>query len=161
MTLIARRALVGGLAAGAGALLGGCDRLAGNSGFRDVLFSAENVHRWTQRALTDRHALAREFAPGERSPIFRANGTHNPGTAEYAALVEHGFADWRLKVTGLVDRPLLLSLPQLMAMPAREQITRHDCVEGWSAIGQWRGVPLRTILHAAKLRSQAGYLVMR
>ena len=53
-----------------------------------------------------------------------------------------GFADWRLGVDGLVERPQAFSLAELRAMPARTQITRHDCVEGWSAIGKWTGVPL-------------------
>ena len=150
-----RRALVTGLAG----LVGGCDRLAASPSFREALFSAESLHRWTQRALTDRHALAREFPADALSPIFRANGTHNPDTPDYRALWRNGFADWRLRVTGQVERPLALSLAQLHALPHREQITRHDCVEGWSAIGKWRGVPLALLLKGAKLRSSARYLV--
>ncbi|WP_411269232.1 molybdopterin-binding protein [Sphingobium sp. SCG-1] len=157
--MLTRRSLVKGLALAAGGLLTGCDRLAKNETFRDALFSAENVHRWTQRALTNRNALAQEFSPDQMSPYFRPNGTRNPSTPEYAAISANNFADWRLKITGLVNRPLALSLPQLQAMPHREQITRHDCVEGWSAIGKWRGVPLHSILGTADLKTNAKYLV--
>jgi DMSO/TMAO reductase YedYZ molybdopterin-dependent catalytic subunit len=159
--ILTRRSLVTGLMLGAGGLLTGCDRLATNETFRKTLFTAENFHQWAQRSLSDRNALAREFTATDLSPVFRANGTANPNDAAYKALWRNGFADWRLKVTGLVDRPLSLSLSQLHAIPHREQITRHDCVEGWSAIGKWRGVPLKTILDGAGLRTGARYLVFR
>jgi len=146
---------------GASALLAGCDRLAANEDFRKALFSSENFHKWAQRALTQRDALAREFRPDQISPFFRPNGTANPNTDAYKALWRNGFADWRLRVTGLVQRPLSVSLQQLQAMPHREQITRHDCVEGWSAIGKWRGVPLRTLLEGVGLSTRARYLVFR
>jgi len=152
---LTRRALVAGLATS----LAGCDALGRDERFRRALFSAENMHRWLQRALQDRDALAREFRPDERSPIFRGNGTMNPGSAAYKVLWRTGFADWRLRVDGLVARPLSLSLAQLHAMPQRVQTTRHDCVEGWSAIGTWRGVPLSRVLEAAGLSTRARYLV--
>lgn len=154
--LLSRRAVIGSIAA---TTLAGCDRLASVPAVRDVLFSAENLHQWTQRALSDRQALAPEFSTAQRSRFFRSNGTNNPNTEAYKALWRTGFADWRLTVDGLVGRPLSLSLAQLHAMPHREQITRHDCVEGWSAIGKWRGVPLSTLLHAAQLSDRARYLV--
>ncbi|HKY81092.1 MAG TPA: molybdopterin-dependent oxidoreductase [Sphingobium sp.] len=155
--IIDRRALI----LGAAATLGGCDRLARNATFRDALFSAENFHKWAQRGLMARDALAREFRPDQISPYFRPNGTANPDTPEYKALWRSGFADWRLSVTGLVDRPLSLSLAQIRTLPHREQITRHDCVEGWSAIGKWRGVPLALILDAARMKDRARYIVFR
>ena len=58
------------------------------------------------------------------------------------ALAANGFADWKLKVGGLVEKPMEFSLADLRAMPSRTQITRHDCVEGWSCIGKWKGVQL-------------------
>ncbi|MET0365289.1 MAG: molybdopterin-dependent oxidoreductase [Sphingobium sp.] len=157
---LTRRALIGSIAATtlAGTLTG-CDRLAKTPAVRDILFSAENFHKWTQRALMDRHSLAQEFRPDQISPYFRPNGTSNPDTEEYRALWRSGFDGWRLAVDGLVARPLSLSLAEIMAMPSRQQITRHDCVEGWSAIGQWRGVPLSLILAAARISDRARYLV--
>ena len=70
-----------------------------------------------------------------------------------------GFADWRLVVDGLVARPLALSLDQIRAAPRRTQITRHDCVEGWSAIGQWTGLPLELLLQRAGITGNARYVV--
>ncbi len=157
--LLSRRGLVTGLTASAATLLAGCDRLARNEDFRKALFSAENMNKWLQRSLQGRHALAREFRPDQRSPIFRPNGTINPGTEAYSALWRTDFANWRLQVDGLVGRPLSLSLAQLKAMPNRIQTTRHDCVEGWSAIGTWRGVPLSLVLDAAQLSTRAKYIV--
>ncbi|MEJ7934328.1 molybdopterin-dependent oxidoreductase [Sphingobium sp. AN558] len=155
--IITRRALL----IGAGATLAGCDRLARNDLVREALFSSENFHKWAQRRLLARDALAHEFRADQISPVFRANGTANPNTDAYKMLWRGGFADWRLRVSGMVARPLSLSLPQLHALPHREQITRHDCVEGWSAIGKWRGVPLKRVLDAAGLRDRVRYIVFR
>ena len=156
MTLITRRNLI---VAGAGGLLAGCDSVGKSEAGRDILFKAEAVHRSLQRVITNRNALAREFSPEDMSPRFRSNGTRNPGTPAYQALAENRFADWRLRVDGLVARPLSVSLADLRAMPQRAQITRHDCVEGWSAIGKWQGPKLSAILDAAGLRDSARYLV--
>jgi DMSO/TMAO reductase YedYZ molybdopterin-dependent catalytic subunit len=155
--MIGRRQIVGAL--GGGLLLGGCDRLTANAGFRGLLRDAEGLTMRAQRLISDRQALAREFSAEDMSPVFRANGTRMPSSPDYAAHVAAGFADWRLVVDGLVARPLSLSLAQLRAMPARSQITRHDCVEGWSAIGKWTGAPLAPILKAAGLSTRARYLI--
>jgi DMSO/TMAO reductase YedYZ molybdopterin-dependent catalytic subunit len=157
--ILTRRAALRGLVAGASTLLAGCDTLARNEDFRRALFSAENMHKWAQRALMDRNALAPEFRPDQRSRVFRSNGTYNPDTEAYKAMWRTGFESWRLIVDGLVARPLSLSLAQLHTMPQREQITRHDCVEGWSAIGKWRGVPLSAVLSAAQMSSRARFIV--
>jgi DMSO/TMAO reductase YedYZ molybdopterin-dependent catalytic subunit len=149
--IVTRRNLI--VAGGAG-LLAGCDRWTNSP----VLLSVEEAHQFLQRSI-GRAALAREFRPEQRSPRFRVNGTHNPNTPEYSALAANRFADWRLRVDGLVQRPMTLSLAQLQAMPQRAQITRHDCVEGWSAIGKWQGPQLATVLDAAGIRPQARYIV--
>ena len=149
---------------GAGAALGGivvaaCDRLNANPAFSGALQSAEGLTRRAQRLVTDRKALAREFTPADISPDFRANGSINPSDPEYVAMVENGFADYRLVVDGLVERPLSLSLAELRAEPARAQITRHDCVEGWSSIGKWKGARLGPLLDKAGLKPNARYIV--
>ena len=148
-----------GAAACAGLLLGGCDRLSQSPSFLRVLDSAELLTYRAQRLLVGRRALAREFSESDLSPVFRSNGTSLPGTALYRALLARDFADWRLTVTGEVARPLALSLADLQRLPARTQITRHDCVEGWSAIGKWTGVPLAAVLQRAGLSSAARYVV--
>ena len=160
--MIARRTvLAGGLAGGAGLLLAGCDKVVQVPAARRILFAGEDIHRGLQRALTDRGALAPEFTRAEMSPVFRANGSTNPGTPGYRAFVNSHFAEYRLAVGGLVERPLSLGLAQLGSMPARRQITRHDCVEGWSAIGEWQGPLLGSVLKAAGIRSAARYVVFR
>ncbi len=154
--MIARRTLIAGGAAG---LLTGCDALGNNADFRKLLALGEKGNFAIQRALTDRAALAREFRPEQRSPMFRANGTRVPPGAAYAQHTAEKFANWRLRIDGLVAKPLAFSMAQLMAAPQRTQITRHDCVEGWSAIGKWTGVPLKLLLDAAGLRPSARYIV--
>ena len=149
--LLPRRQLIaraGGLVAAAGALplLSGCDAISEAPAVRKILSMGEEMNRASQRALMDRDALAREFTRADLSPVFRSNGTKLPDGAAYAAHAATRFADWRIAVSGLVARPLSLSMADIRAMPQRTQITRHDCVEGWSAIGKWGGVPLRTFL---------------
>jgi DMSO/TMAO reductase YedYZ molybdopterin-dependent catalytic subunit len=160
VTLLTRRRLIGSLSAGAGGLLlAGCDKVSGSPAGQSLLGFGERLTYRAQRIVQDRSALAPEYAAADMSPIFRTNGNSNPGTPEYAAHVASNFADWRLQVDGLVAHPLSLSLTQIRAAPRRTQITRHDCVEGWSAIGQWTGLPLGMLLKQAGLRSSARYIV--
>ncbi|WP_036263756.1 molybdopterin-binding protein [Methylocapsa aurea] len=142
-----------------GALLAGCDRLSETPAVQDVLFSAESLTYRVQRLLGGRDALAREFTVADLSPVFKVNGSSMPEGEEYAALLEGNFVDWRLRVEGLVANPLDLSLEDLRNLPQRTQITRHDCVEGWSAIGKWRGVPLAIVLQHASLLPTARFVV--
>jgi DMSO/TMAO reductase YedYZ molybdopterin-dependent catalytic subunit len=157
--LITRRGLIGGLGVGSGLLLSGCDRLTNSPGFISLLEKAEAGNFAIQRSLIDRGALAREFRPDQRSPVFKANGTRMPVGEAYAQHMAENFANWRLKIDGLVARPQSFSLSDIMAASQRTQITRHDCVEGWSAIGKWTGVPLKLLLEASGLRDTAKYLV--
>ena len=159
--LITRRGMLGGLAVGAGGLLAGCDAVTQSDLGKAALFTGEDFHRVLQRALSSRNSLAREYRPDQMSPRFRTNGNRTADTDEYRALAANGFADWRLSVTGLVARPLSVSFAQLQALPQRAQLTRHDCVEGWSAIGKWQGPRLATLLDLAGLRDSANYIVFR
>ena len=161
--MMPRRELIvraGGLAA-ALPLLGACDAINDAPAVRKILSMGEKMNRASQRALMDRNALAREFTRADVSPVFRSNGTSLPPGEAYAAHAARGFADWRVTVDGLVARPLSLSMADIRAMPQRTQITRHDCVEGWSAIGEWTGVPLARVLAAAGVRDSARYIVFR
>lgn len=157
--LVTRRGLVGSLVAGAGLAASGCDRLGQSQNFRKLLSGAETLTMRAQRLISSRDALAREFSAAEMSPVFRMNGNTMPADPAYARHAANGFADWRLAVDGLVERPLALSLGAIRAFPTRTQITRHDCVEGWSAIGKWTGVPLKTLLDVAGLRDGARYVI--
>ena len=104
-------------------------------------------------------ALAPEFAKADIAPVFRANGTLDPRSDDYAEHVKSGFRTWRIKVGGLVEHPFELSLAELRGVPSRTQITRHDCVEGWSCIGEWTGAPLRLVLAQAKPKARAHFVV--
>ncbi len=156
-----RRRFAGLGAASFGSLvLGGCgDALNRSPDVHSLLQSAEGLNRRSQRLLQARGALAREFSVKDISPTFKANGSRSVAGDAYAAHTAAGFADWRIEVSGLVNRPLSLSLAELKALPQRTQITRHDCVEGWSAIGQWTGTPLGLILKSAGLALTARYVV--
>jgi len=154
--LITRRNILIG---SAGGLLSGCDALSRSPAFQDILSTAETVNFAVHRSLGDRMELATEYSLADRSPTFRANGTRDPGTTDYAASAAQGFADWQLRLTGLFNKPQNFSLATLQSMPQRIQTTRHDCVEGWSAIGQWTGVPLKLLLDLADLKDSAKYLV--
>ena len=156
--MIGRRGIIGALLGG---LVAGCSKVAQSGPGASLLGAVEDWNRAVQRALTRRTALAREFAPADISPTFRGNGTIQPDGFDYAMQQAAGFAGWRLAVAGLVKRPLTLSLDQLKALPQRTQITRHDCVEGWSAIGQWTGPQLSHILRLAGLRPEAKFIVFR
>ena len=152
----ARRKWLTAFAAGAGSLaLAGCDRAVNNPRIDATLRSAEKLTLASQRLILQHQPLAKEYGERDLSPVFRANGSMMPQSKEYAQLLQGKFVDWRLKVDGLVARPQSLSLAELKAMKSRTQITRHDCVEGWSAIGKWQGVPLSQVLDLAGLKPGA------
>lgn len=156
---LTRRRLLGLGAAGAGGLLlGGCDRLNESAGWRETLHGATALNQRAQRLLMG-DALAREFAESDMSATFRANGSTSVADAAYRAHLAAGFSGWALRVDGLVHRALDLPLSALRAMPQRSQITRHDCVEGWSAIGKWQGPQLGQVLAMAGLLPAARYAV--
>ena len=155
-----RRALLKALAGLGGLALSGCDRLSSATRSRSVLDAAEGLTYRAQRFLVGADRLAREYSEADISPAFRANGSTDPQDKDYRALVGNAFVDWRLKVHGSVERELSLSLADLRALPARTQITRHDCVEGWSCIGKWTGVPLAEVLARAGVKPAARFVVV-
>jgi DMSO/TMAO reductase YedYZ molybdopterin-dependent catalytic subunit len=158
--LVTRRGLIGvGALGGGGLLLSGCDKLNQSPNFRAVLESAETLHRRSQRLVGGHEPLAREFSEADMSPNFRSNGNSNVADTDYQLHVLDHFARWALRVDGLVRRPLALPLAALQALPQRAQITRHDCVEGWSAIGKWQGPQLSRVLDLAGLLPAARYIV--
>ncbi len=159
-TILTRRALIGGLVAGGGALVSGCDAVFMNGTLVDAARGHQDANFAIQRLLQNRTALATEYLPSQRSPVFRANGTRLPVGQEYANHITTKFANWNLVIDGLVARPQALPLNAVKAMPARSQITRHDCVEGWSAIAKWTGVPMKLLLDRAGLAPNARYVIL-
>ncbi|HEX5262436.1 MAG TPA: molybdopterin-binding protein, partial [Phenylobacterium sp.] len=102
-----RRGWLQAALASAGALvLGACDKITNNPKGIGFLASAEGLTRRAQRLVVDRKALAREFHPSDISSDFRPNGSIDPADADYRAHLAKGFADYRLVVDGLVERPL-------------------------------------------------------
>ena len=160
-----RQAIITGLGSFAGLLLTGCIK-KGPPTYGNILRMGDALTYAAHRTLLPGQALAREY---QRSDIssFPATGTTNPGdpvrrgdspkipySADYARLHHGAFAHWGLSVEGRVARPKAYSLAELKRFAARTQITRHTCEEGWTAIGEWTGVPLSLVLqHAGMLPS--------
>jgi thiosulfate reductase cytochrome b subunit len=99
-----------------------------------------------------------EYTEHDISPYFWHNGKY-PNSAEYRALFDGQFAGYRLRVGGLVERPIELTLQELRALPHHEQITQHFCIQGWSGIAKWGGVSMQTILDLVKPRPEAKWVV--
>jgi DMSO/TMAO reductase YedYZ molybdopterin-dependent catalytic subunit len=159
MTLDRRSWLKGlGVTLGGG-FLAACDRFTRAPSTVRFLGAAESLTQAAQRAI-GANALAREFRPQDISPNFRANGTLMPIGEAYRSHVASDFADWRLVIDGMVQQPLSLSLAEVRALPSRTQITRHDCVEGWSSIGQWTGARMSALLQRAGAQPAARYVVL-
>jgi DMSO/TMAO reductase YedYZ molybdopterin-dependent catalytic subunit len=155
-----RRRFLVRLLAGAGTvLLAGCDQLSRTEWFPRLLSMGERLSYNAQRLVSSRKSMAQEFSEADLSPSFRSNGTSLPNNSQYQALAVNGFSEWALEVGGRVEHPLKFTLAQLHKLPSRTQITRHDCVEGWSAIGKWTGVPLHEVLSLVRPLPQARYVV--
>jgi len=161
---ISRRTVLSAALQGAGLmLLSGCEgvfnRLHQTKGVLSLLESVEGLNRILLRLLARKDKLAQEFSEKDISRYFKPNGNPPPPTMEYVINAMGGWPSWRLQVGGLVRQPRSFSLAELQALPARTQITRHDCVEGWSAIGKWKGVQLGGIMKQVQPRPEARYAV--
>jgi DMSO/TMAO reductase YedYZ molybdopterin-dependent catalytic subunit len=164
MTDLSRRKLIiTGLAATAGVSgLGVAARIAQRYGLvppdhGGIYGLGETLTYASQRLLT-RHSLAREFHPSQISKPPLANEIP-PLNDAFKRLQAGGFADWRVSVNGMVDRPASFSLAQLKSYPSRSQITQLACEEGWSYIAEWIGVPLSRLLDVVGMHPQARYVV--
>jgi DMSO/TMAO reductase YedYZ molybdopterin-dependent catalytic subunit len=148
------------IASSLGALgLGGCtssvkDTLS-QGPFRNVLDSAERLN---QKVIGTR-GMARLYSEADIDREFRVNGNDPPADSTYGSLAQDGWSRYKLVVDGLADHPQAFSLAALRAMPLQTQITRHDCVEGWSVIGKWRGVRLADVLAVAGPKPNARYVI--
>ena len=158
-----RKLILAGLGAGAGATgIAAAVRLADRYGLippdRSGLYGAGCSLTYAAHRLLTRHSLAREFEPSQisRPPFAKVR----PFKIEaYDRMRAGGFADWKLEVGGMVERPGTYALAELRSMPARRQITQLACEEGWSFIAEWIGVPLSHVLSAAGMLPQAKFVV--
>ncbi len=151
--------------AGSAIALSGCDILddAGriDHPVRDAMEQANALTYRLQRLLFGRNVLAREYSRADIRQPQRPNGVTAPPDADYRSLAAQGFAGYRLEVGGMVENPFSLDLAELTSLPSRTQITRHDCVEGWSCIAEWTGVPLSQLLDRARPAAEARYVLFR
>lgn len=124
----------------------------------------QHVSRWTvgvvMGLLFDRLAPRARYSREEISPYFWPNGLL-PTSDEWTRLAENGFRDYRLRVAGLVENPVELAVADLMARGTRQQITMHNCIQGWSGIAEWGGLPLRRLVELVRPLPEARYLVFR
>jgi DMSO/TMAO reductase YedYZ molybdopterin-dependent catalytic subunit len=136
---------------------GGVKNALTNGPFRKVLTTAEG---WNYRVIGT-HGLAREYPESAITPTrdYTIDSLPTPSDPAYLDILAGGYGAYRLVVDGLVARPQRLSLAELRALGTTTQITRHDCVEGWSVIGKWSGVRLSTILSLARPSERARYVV--
>jgi DMSO/TMAO reductase YedYZ molybdopterin-dependent catalytic subunit len=142
--------------------LGGMATIAGFEGGRltdGVRMASDALTIRTQRILLRRRPLVREFGAADISSVFPTNGTTVPAGPEYQSHASVGFRDWALRIDGLVQKPLRLTLPELARLESRKQVTMHCCDEGWSAIAEWKGVPLGSLLTLIGLLPGAQYVV--
>ena len=111
-----------------------------------------------KQTLFSKAKSKQQFHRSEVSPFFRVNGLP-PDSKEYQELLENNFTNWNLKIHGLVKKSLELSLPDLKAMCKQSQVTEHFCIQGWTAIGEWSGVPMLHIIALCRPLPQAKYVV--
>jgi len=134
----------------------------------NVLRAGDSFTYGMQRAIFGSHTLAREYRPEDLTSFPStslepaANEKAPPELrASYRRLRESAFADWTLPVEGSVARPRSFTLADLKQFTPRTQITRHTCEEGWTAIGQWTGVPLAAVLAAVGTLPSARFVLFR
>ena len=155
--LISRRSAIGSLLSTG--LLAGCARVDQTGPGNFLMEMSESLTLRAERLLLASRPLVRELSVADISAHFPTNGTVAPKGDRYQRFADNNFSNWELRVDGLVERPLALSLAQMRALPSRTQITMHNCDEGWSAVGQWTGVPLARILDLCAPRLHARYVV--
>jgi len=160
-----RRAIVTGLASIGGLLLTRYPKDLPPT-YGNLLRMGDTLTYAAHRALLPGQSLVKEYTEHDITS-FPATGTTDPGVSEKTALGEEyrrfhagGFADWRLPVEGRVSTPRTFSLAELKRLQSRSQITRHTCEEGWTAIGQWHGVPLSLVLDAAGILPTARFVML-
>jgi len=129
--------------------------LNNNERFHSLLGVGQNV----SHALIGTRGLAREYSDRDVDREFRVNGLATPSDSHYMDLLASHFRTYRLVVDGAVERRHTFTLAELQQMHNVTQTTRHDCVEGWSAIGKWSGVRLSNVLAAVQPRADAKYVV--
>jgi DMSO/TMAO reductase YedYZ molybdopterin-dependent catalytic subunit len=158
-----RRAIMMGLASAGGLILTGRPKDLPPT-YGNLLRMGDTLTYAAHRTLLPGESLVKEYSEKDITS-FPATGTTDPSTGKfplsgaYGTLKSGEFHDWRLSVEGSVAKPRTFSIAELKQLRARTQITRHTCEEGWTAIGQWTGVPLSLVLDVAGILPTARFVV--
>jgi DMSO/TMAO reductase YedYZ molybdopterin-dependent catalytic subunit len=155
VSLQRRLLLRSGLSLGALTMLSGCNLTDGDAVDR-VLWGMSRWNDRVQQWLFDPNRLAPTYKASDITDPFPFNAYYPEDNAP-----EVDGNDWKLEVSGLITEKAPWTLAQLRALPQQTQITRHICIEGWSAIGQWSGVPFRTFLERIGADLRARYVGFR
>jgi hypothetical protein len=111
-----------------------------------------------QRLFEHVDAKPGEYSEEDISSYFWRNGAF-PQTEGYRRLFDSGFADYRLRVHGLVEHPVEPSLAEVRALPHHQQVSQHFCIQGWSGVARWGGVSMATILDLVRPKPEARWVV--
>jgi len=158
-----RNAIVAGLASVGGLALRYPKSLPPTYG--NLLRMGDNLTYTAHRVLLPQQAMVKEYDQRDITS-FPAIGTTGPGASgepararDYTRMQSGAFAEWKLRVEGLVATPRTFSLADLRRLQSRTQITRHTCEEGWTAVAQWTGVPMSEVLNAVGILPTARFVV--
>jgi DMSO/TMAO reductase YedYZ molybdopterin-dependent catalytic subunit len=145
-----------GLAAGPASLIAACG-WDGGALLEPRLRMVSRINDWVgEHILQSNRRLAREYPISARTPeqAFPAYSI----TYNRQRRFPDPPADWALEVGGLVRKPVRLTLPMLQAMPSVTYTVKHHCVEGWTAVATWTGVPVSSVLALVEPLPTARYL---
>ena len=109
-------------------------------------------------ATFNRFTHGQRYQIGDVSPRLWPNGKM-PAGDDWTRLAADRFRDYRLHVGGLVQNPVDLSLDELKALGAEELVTMHHCIQGWTGIAQWKGVPMKTLVDLVRPHAGAHTVV--
>jgi len=149
--LTRRRFIAGGASLGALTLLTGCD-VSDSTSAETLLARISKFNDAVQAAIFNPNTLAPTFSESAITRPFPFNGYYSLDDAPNI-----DGKDWKLEVRGLVENKKPWTLDELYQLPQEKQITRHICVEGWSAIGSWTGTPLHHFLKLIGADTKAKY----
>lgn len=125
---------------------------------RSLQFLEKNINESLWRKTIDKFKPRKMYTKEDITPYFWLNG-RMPDSKEWETLKENNFKDYKLKISGLVENPVELTLEDLQQMTKEESITMHSCIQGWTGIAEWGGVPLREIIELVKPRAEAKTVV--
>lgn len=125
---------------------------------RSLQFLEKKMNESMWRKTIDRFKPKKYYTKEDITPYFWPNG-RMPDSDEWKTLKENNFKEYKLKISGLVENPIELTLEDLKKMSKEETITMHSCIQGWTGIAEWGGVPLRKIIELVKPNAEVTTVV--